>query len=189
MWQLNDCWPATSWAIVDYFLRKKGAYYTISRALRPVVVGVKREHHDWSVCHARPAKSSSYKVWVSSNLTTKTKVDLKLRFVPIDAGKDIKSPLNMENCDVNSNGTTTIISCGCVNNISEDPHVLSARIFSPGSEGMSFQRRGLASTAQIFGLFGSRVTDQCIGRQLHYHSTASDKRFDHTRKRWRRPGR
>lgn len=25
VWQLNDCWPTTSWAIVDYYLRRKPA--------------------------------------------------------------------------------------------------------------------------------------------------------------------
>lgn len=25
VWQLNDVWPATSWALVDYFVRPKGA--------------------------------------------------------------------------------------------------------------------------------------------------------------------
>lgn len=42
VWQLNDCWPVTSWAIVDYYLRPKHAYFTIKRELAEVVVGVKR---------------------------------------------------------------------------------------------------------------------------------------------------
>ncbi|KAG8767471.1 hypothetical protein FRC12_006222 [Ceratobasidium sp. 428] len=42
VWQLNDCWPVSSWAIVDYFLRPKPAYYTIARELLPCTVGIKR---------------------------------------------------------------------------------------------------------------------------------------------------
>ncbi|KAF8591572.1 glycoside hydrolase family 2 protein [Ramaria rubella] len=43
VWQLNDCWPVTSWAIVDYFRRPKPAYFTIARELRPHTVGVTRK--------------------------------------------------------------------------------------------------------------------------------------------------
>ncbi|GAA5833197.1 hypothetical protein JCM11251_005171 [Rhodosporidiobolus azoricus] len=42
VWQLNDCWPTTSWAIVDYFLRPKPAYFTIKRALAPLVISGRR---------------------------------------------------------------------------------------------------------------------------------------------------
>ncbi|KAF9782269.1 beta-mannosidase [Thelephora terrestris] len=42
VWQMNDCWPVTSWSIVDYFLRPKPAYFTIARELRPFTVGVTR---------------------------------------------------------------------------------------------------------------------------------------------------
>ncbi len=42
VWQLNDCWPVTSWAIVDYYLRPKPSYYTIRRELAPFVVGLVR---------------------------------------------------------------------------------------------------------------------------------------------------
>jgi len=41
--QLNDCWPVTSWAIVDYFLRPKPAYYAVARELRPFTVGMTRK--------------------------------------------------------------------------------------------------------------------------------------------------
>ncbi|KAG8713456.1 hypothetical protein FRC08_013238 [Ceratobasidium sp. 394] len=42
VWQLNDCWPVSSWATVDYFLRPKPAYYTIAREMLAYTVGIKR---------------------------------------------------------------------------------------------------------------------------------------------------
>ncbi|KAJ7062793.1 glycoside hydrolase family 2 protein [Mycena amicta] len=42
VWQLNDCWPVTSWAIADYFLRPKPVYFAIARQLAPVSVGIVR---------------------------------------------------------------------------------------------------------------------------------------------------
>jgi beta-mannosidase len=40
VWQLNDCWPVTSWSLVDYFLRPKAAYYRARRSLAPISVGM-----------------------------------------------------------------------------------------------------------------------------------------------------
>jgi beta-mannosidase len=42
VWQLNDCWPVSSWAIVDSFGIPKPAYYTIKRELEPITVGLWR---------------------------------------------------------------------------------------------------------------------------------------------------
>ena len=42
VWQINDCWPVTSWAIVDFYLRPKAAYYTVKRELAPITIGLKR---------------------------------------------------------------------------------------------------------------------------------------------------
>jgi len=30
-WQFNDCWPVASWSVVDYYGRKKKAYYTVQK--------------------------------------------------------------------------------------------------------------------------------------------------------------
>ncbi|GAB4113490.1 MAG: glycoside hydrolase family 2 TIM barrel-domain containing protein [Roseiflexaceae bacterium] len=52
VWQINDCWPVTSWAIVDYYLRPKAAYYVIRRELAPLAVGLSYESdgtHAWIV--------------------------------------------------------------------------------------------------------------------------------------------
>jgi beta-mannosidase len=42
VWQINDCWPVTSWAFIDYDLHVKPAYYTLRRALAPQALGLAR---------------------------------------------------------------------------------------------------------------------------------------------------
>lgn len=42
VWQINDCWPVSSWAIADYYLRPKPAYYTIKRILDKASVSISR---------------------------------------------------------------------------------------------------------------------------------------------------
>ncbi|KAI5788285.1 beta-mannosidase-like protein [Geopyxis carbonaria] len=42
VWQMNDVWPASSWAIVDCNRRPKLAFYSISRALKPVMLIARR---------------------------------------------------------------------------------------------------------------------------------------------------
>jgi beta-mannosidase len=37
IWQLNDCWPVISWALIDYGLNPKAAYYYVKRAYQPVI--------------------------------------------------------------------------------------------------------------------------------------------------------
>lgn len=37
IWMLNDCWPATSWSLIDFDERKKAAYHYARRAFAPVL--------------------------------------------------------------------------------------------------------------------------------------------------------
>jgi beta-mannosidase len=48
-WQLNDCWPVSSWAVIDSALRPKAAYYYAKRFYAPVLVSCKREPQGISV--------------------------------------------------------------------------------------------------------------------------------------------
>jgi beta-mannosidase len=43
VWQLNDCWPATSWALIDSAGTVKPAWHTIRRALAPLAVALRLE--------------------------------------------------------------------------------------------------------------------------------------------------
>ncbi|TIA49257.1 putative beta-mannosidase [Aureobasidium pullulans] len=133
VWQLNDCWPVTSWAIIDYFQRKKPAYYAMRRVLAPIAVAVKRAHHDWSVVHARPAKTSTFECWVSNSTKEITATKVELKFISIATGKEIKEALIKKHVKITANGTTNIFD-GELNNEKEEPHVLAARIWIDGED-------------------------------------------------------
>ncbi|KAF2657623.1 glycoside hydrolase family 2 protein [Lophiostoma macrostomum CBS 122681] len=131
VWQLNDCWPVTSWSIVDYFLRKKPAYYAMRRVLAPIAIAVKRAHFDWSVVHARVPKTSDYEVWVASSQPTETTGTVELRFISVATGKEIKDAVVKKDIKIVANGTTDVLS-GSLDNVNEEPHVLAARIWIDG---------------------------------------------------------
>lgn len=42
VWQMNDCWPAISWSIVDHFRRPKLAYFAVKREMESFTIGMKR---------------------------------------------------------------------------------------------------------------------------------------------------
>ncbi|KAK2767736.1 hypothetical protein FQN54_003894 [Arachnomyces sp. PD_36] len=133
LWQLDDCWPTTSWAIVDYFLRRKAAYYAVARVLAPVAIGVQREHHDWSISHARPAKTSKYELWLVSSLQKEVTVKVELKFISVATGLEILDPIVREDVRVLASGTTNIITDGVIDHITTpEPHVLAARVWIDG---------------------------------------------------------
>ena len=43
VWQLNDCWPVTSWALIDSAGTVKPAWHAVRRALAPVAVALRLE--------------------------------------------------------------------------------------------------------------------------------------------------
>ena len=43
VWQLNDCWPVTSWASIDYYGRWKALHYFEKRFFAPVLVSCAEE--------------------------------------------------------------------------------------------------------------------------------------------------
>ncbi len=41
-WQLNDCWPVSSWSVIDSAMRPKAAYYYAKKFFAPTLVSVKQ---------------------------------------------------------------------------------------------------------------------------------------------------
>lgn len=45
IWQINDCWPAISWSLIDYWHNPKAGYYIVRRAFAPVLLSLVHEEH------------------------------------------------------------------------------------------------------------------------------------------------
>ncbi len=43
IWQLNDCWPGTTWATIDFFGRWKASHYIVRRLYEPVLLSIREE--------------------------------------------------------------------------------------------------------------------------------------------------
>lgn len=92
VWQINDCWPVTSWAIVDYHLRPKLAYYVIKRELSPITISMKRTvETKFANRHTRAYFKTVHKIEIwASNLSLDTRtVAIDLKAWDIITGKEI----------------------------------------------------------------------------------------------------
>ncbi|KAK2018512.1 family 2 glycosyl hydrolase [Colletotrichum eremochloae] len=94
VWQINDCWPVTSWAICDYYLRPKHAYYTVKREMAPISIGITRTEHK----HPRDKYTrvdidtkTRVEIW-GSNLQLKAlTVDLVVKAWDVETGEETYS--------------------------------------------------------------------------------------------------
>ena len=59
-WQLNDCWPVSSWAVVDSALRPKAAYYYAKKFYAPLMVTFSMEHR-------KHAERGALRLWMTSD--------------------------------------------------------------------------------------------------------------------------
>ncbi|KAK0731866.1 glycoside hydrolase family 2 protein [Lasiosphaeris hirsuta] len=90
VWQINDCWPVTSWSIVDFYLRPKMAYFTVKREMAPVSVGItRREHRHPKDKYTRAFVDvrSQIEVWGSNLTLDDLTVDVVLRAWDVETGE------------------------------------------------------------------------------------------------------
>jgi beta-mannosidase len=48
-WQLNDCWPVTSWSSIDYYGKWKALHFSLKDAYAPIMISVKKEQESYNV--------------------------------------------------------------------------------------------------------------------------------------------
>ncbi len=84
-WQLNDCWPVTSWSSVDYFGRWKASQYAVKEAYRMCLVSFE-EHKNgidiYAVTDDYNDKNVKLKWYFQSLNGAKSKKDSSVFFLP-----------------------------------------------------------------------------------------------------------
>lgn len=84
-WQLNDCWPVTSWSSVDYFGHWKAFQYQAKRSFEPVLISVNEEENQ-------------YKVYVVNDELASKKGKLELQLIDFEGRNlwDKKAEIQLE---------------------------------------------------------------------------------------------
>ena len=138
VWQLNDCWPTVSWAVADYHLVRKPAFYAIRRAMQPLAIAVTRKFHSWTM---RPAdrlwkrdtghmdptaalRDVQFDVWVSSSRVEPVRAEVVVRFISIESGRDVKESLT-KTVTIEPNGSTEVYVEYSVEHSKEDAKLSS----------------------------------------------------------------
>lgn len=129
--------------------------------MRSLAIGVRREHHDWSVVHAQPKDQSRYELWVVSDKQQEVQGTVELRYISVATGEDLRPPVVRENISIAANGTTTVIADGLLDHLAvPEPHILAARLWVDGQvvardvdwpqpfKYLDFADRGLEVTAR-----------------------------------------
>ncbi|HTY59347.1 MAG TPA: glycoside hydrolase family 2 protein, partial [Bacteroidota bacterium] len=70
-WQLNDCWPVTSWSVIDSAIRPKAAYYYAKRFYAPLLVSFRKA-------------AAGVEVWVTSDIPLPVRASLDVALLSFD---------------------------------------------------------------------------------------------------------
>jgi beta-mannosidase len=141
VWQINDCWPVTSWAIVDYYLRPKHAYYTVKREMAPISLGVTRKEHlipKDKYTRAYIKKTTQIEIWGSNLTLNDMKVDLVVKAFDVISGKETYSKTVKSGLVLPENRSTEIIAMDVPVKVRESGEesriVVAAYLFEDGKQ-------------------------------------------------------
>jgi len=81
LWQLNDCWPVSSWSITDYSRAPKAAWYAVKEAYRDDVLPVKETVKPKDLKLSKPAFSITQ---TAKSIFIRSSVDAKYVYLRIE---------------------------------------------------------------------------------------------------------
>jgi beta-mannosidase len=115
VWQINDCYPVSSWAIVDFYGREKLAYYALKRESAPLGLGIYRcdvEKKGQPLEGAQPGpphdlrdKKYVFDVWGVNSSLKDVEGTLEIRLFDVESGKLIQE-LDRKAVTLEANKTT-----------------------------------------------------------------------------------
>ena len=93
-WMLDDCWPASGWAIIDYYARPKAAWYGFRRAAQPVIATIGCE-------------DGTYRLYVCCDGLTPVSGEARLFLQPFDRAEPLAE--KKVSFSAAANGSTVVL--------------------------------------------------------------------------------
>ena len=113
VWQINDCWPVTSWAIVDYYMRPKMAYFTVKREMAPISIGITRREHKHprdKYTRVHVETTHQIEIWGSNLMLEDLTVDCVVKAWDVETGKETFSKTVAAGLLLPENRSTEIVA-------------------------------------------------------------------------------
>ncbi|KAK9802298.1 putative Beta-mannosidase [Seiridium cardinale] len=113
VWQINDCWPVTSWAICDYYLRPKHAYFTVKREMAPISVGMTRREHKTprdKYTRVHIDTKVEVEIWGSNLMLEDLEVDCVVKAWDVETGQETYSKTEVEKLLLPKNQSTEVVA-------------------------------------------------------------------------------
>lgn len=82
-WMLDDCWPATGWALIDYYGVPKAGWYGVKRAAKPVICSIEK-------------REGAYLAWVASDACQAAQGRLTLFVQPFEGPRQVVAQADFE---------------------------------------------------------------------------------------------
>lgn len=99
IWQLNDCYPVTSWSLIDSNLRPKMGFWAMKRENKPVTAGLQRiDHHGVTLLEA----------WAVNTSLDDVTVDVTIRAWHVAGGKELWRCVLYEGLVLRNNRSTEL---------------------------------------------------------------------------------
>ena len=96
-WMYNDIWPTGTWSVIDYYLDKKPAYYTMKRSFAPLLLSLLRVDEDFYLCCANDAEDTLRRsVVVSAHRYDGTELSRQVVTIAVPGGGRIMQKLEKE---------------------------------------------------------------------------------------------
>ncbi|KAF8867298.1 glycoside hydrolase family 2 protein [Acephala macrosclerotiorum] len=111
VWQLNDIWPGTSWALVDVDWNLKASFYITKRALAKVVVGMERLTTSTIpyMVTMYPNPKRKLAIWAVNGFVKPIDCVLKLSAFDIESGKKVELKEGERKVTLKENQTTELL--------------------------------------------------------------------------------
>lgn len=124
-WQLNDCWPATSWSVIDSALAPKAAYYYAKRFYAPLLFSFK-------------SADRTIELWVTNDATMPIRGNAVIELLSMNGGVRWKRSKPLK-CDADSSYAAARVHREAIDAFDPASHYLRVRFET--SNGLAAENR------------------------------------------------